>query len=457
MSGYPRQVSKLIRLLIAASAALSLLVVGSVPAQGDTCTPIKKELAAAKLGRLYAYAVDITTGKVLVNVRSNQQTASASVMKTITAAAAIKFIIKPRQVAAALPYRATTSVLTIPEEPGTLVLRGGGDHTLSRVGASSYTTYYLPGAHPAKLRILASEALAALPVGTVISKIVLDDTFFKGPTWNPNWLAYSRTNGDISPITGLMADAGRVNPDLTDKAYSGVRVLDPTAQVGRFFKTRLGAAAKDAKVVKGITPATAIVLVSKESQPIENWIRHALRISDNSETEVIARHTELAMGLPNNYKSVQRMGQRLFASIGVDYKKLVMKDASGLASTNRVTPKLLVALMSAAANPESEIAQLPELMATSGDGGTLGGRFLNYNKATKRYDLVIPNGSIRAKTGYIGSVYSLAGLVTTADAHKIAFAIFAASDKKSGRVVGVGTKTAIDDVVKKLYVCGSTL
>ena len=449
--------NKFSRVIIAASAAVGLVLAGAMPSAADTCTPIKKELSAAKLGKLYAYAVDITTGKVLVNVRSNQQTPSASVMKTITAAAAIKFIVKPRLVAEALPYRATTSVLTVPEEPGTLVLRGGGDHTLTRVGASSYTTYYLPGAHPAKLRILASEALAALPAGTVINKIVLDDTFFKGPLWNPNWYAYSRTNGDMSPISGLMVDAGRINPDLTDKAYSGVRVSDPTAQVGRFFKTWLGDAAKNAKVIKGITPVTATVLVSKDSQPIDNWIRHALRISDNSETEVIARHTQLALRLPNHYSSVQRMGRRLFSSLGVDYKKLVMKDASGLAANNQVTPQLLVSLMSAAANPESDIALLPELMATSGDGGTLGGRFLNYNKTTKKYDLVIPKGSIRAKTGYIGSVYSLAGIVTTPDAHKIAFAIFARSDKAHGRYVGVGTKTAIDDVVEKLYVCGSTL
>ena len=448
---------KFSRLIIAASAAIGLVLVSATPSQAAQCTPIKKELSAAKLGKLYAYAVDITTGKVLVNVRSKEQTPSASVMKTITAAAAIKFIVKPRQVAAALPYRATTAVLTIPEEPGTLVLRGGGDHTLTRVGAPSYTTYYLPGAHPAKLRILASEALAALPAGTVINKIVLDDTVFKGPTWNPNWYPYSRTNGDISPITGLMVDAGRVNPDLTDKAYSGVRVSDPTAQVGKYFKSWLGESAKNAKLVRGITPATATVLVTKDSQPIDNWLRHALRISDNTETEVIARHTILALRLPNNQSSVQRMGRRLFSSIGVDYKKLVMKDASGLAPTNQATPQLLVSLMSEAAKPDSDIAMLLELMATSGDGGTLGGRFLDYNKTTKKYDLVIPNGSIRAKTGYIGSVYSLAGLVTTADGHQIAFAIFARTDKASGRYVGVGTKTAIDDVVEKLYLCGSTL
>jgi len=449
--------NKFSRALIASAVAFGIVVAGSIPAQAATCAPIKKELAAPKLGKLYAYAVDITTGKVLVNVRSGEQTPSASVMKTITAAAAIKFIVKPRQVAAQLPYTATTSVLTVPNEPGTLILRGGGDHSLSRVGPTSYTTYYLPGAHPAKLRLLASNALAALPAGTVINKIVLDDSFFKGKTWNPNWYAYSRTVGDMSPITGLMADAGRVNPDLTDKAYSGARVTDPTAQTGRLFKSLLGVSAKDAKLVKGLTPSTATVLVAKESQPLENWIRHAMRISDNTETEVIARHTALALRLKNDYTSVQGVGRRLFASLGVDSKKLIMKDASGLAANNRVTPKLLVALMTAAAKPDSDIAMLLELMATSGDGGTLGGRFLNYNSATKHYDLVIPNGSIRAKTGYIGSVYSLAGLVTTPDAHQIAFAIFARSDKAKGKFVGVGTKTAIDDVVEKLYLCGSTL
>jgi D-alanyl-D-alanine carboxypeptidase/D-alanyl-D-alanine-endopeptidase (penicillin-binding protein 4) len=449
--------NKLGRGLIASALVLGVLVGGSIPAQAAECTPIKKELAAPKLGKLYAYAVDLTTGKVLVNVRSGQQTPSASVMKTITAAAAIKFIVKPRQVRGELPYKATTSVLSVPGEPGTLILRGGGDHSLTRVGASSYTTYYLPGEHPAKLRILAANALAALPAGTVINKIVLDDSFFQGKIWNPNWYAYSRTNGDMSPISGLMVDAGRVNPDLTDKAYSGLRVSDPTAQAGRYFKSLLGVPAKDAKIVKGLTPATATVLVSKESQPIENWIRHAMRISDNTETEVIARHTALALRLKNDYTSVQRVGRRLFSSLGADYKQLIMKDASGLAANNLVTPKLLVALMSAAAKPDSDIAMLLDLMATSGDGGTLGGRFLNYNKTTKRYDLVIPKGSIKAKTGYIGSVYSLAGLVTTPDAHQIAFAIFARSDSANRRYIGSGTKTAIDDVVEKLYLCGSTL
>jgi D-alanyl-D-alanine carboxypeptidase/D-alanyl-D-alanine-endopeptidase (penicillin-binding protein 4) len=456
------------RALLVAGVVASLTLAGSGQAMAETtCTPITKELNAPKLGKLYAYAIDLNTNKVLVNVRSNEQTPSASVMKTITNAAAIKFIVKPREVAGLDPYVATTSVLTNPAEPGTLILRGGGDHTLTRVKAGAYTTYFLPNQHPAKLREIAAAAIAALPVGTVINKIVLDDTFFKGATWNPNHFAYSRTSGDMSPISGLMIDAARTNPDLTDIKYSGKRVKDPTLQAGYSFKDWLKTAddptatklATNVVVVKGKTPVSAVPIVTRNSQPITNWITHALRISDNTETEVIARHTELAIGLKNDYSSVQKMGNRLFASLGVNYKKLIMKDASGLAPTNRVTPQLLVALLKSAADPTSDIASLPSYMATSGDGGTLGGRFIAYNKTTKRNELVIPRGSIRAKTGFIGGLYSLAGLVTTpgSEPHVIAFAIFARADSAHKKYVGSGTKDAIDAVVEKLYLCGPSL
>lgn len=456
---------KLGRSLLTAALVGLLAFAGVGQAQAaTTCTPITKELQASKLGKLYAYAVDLTTNKVLVNVRSNEQTPSASVMKTITAAAAIKFIVKPREVAALAPYVATTTVLTNPLEPNTLILRGGGDHTLTRVKSSSYTTYFLPNQHPAKMREIAAAAIAALPAGTVINKIVLDDTFFKGPIWNINHYDYSRASGDMSPITGLMIDSARRNPDLTDTAYSGKRVKDPTMQAGQNFKSWLITAdstkiAADAVVVKGRTPTNALTIVSKDSQPINNWLTHALKISDNTETEVIARHTELALGLKNTYTSVQKMGDRLFGTLGVNHKKLVMKDASGLAPNNRVTAQLLVALMKSAANPDSDIASLTTYMATSGDGGTLSGRFFAYNKVTKRNELVIPRGSIRAKTGFIGGLYALAGLVTTPgpESHTIAFAIFARNDSASRQYVGAGTKDAIDAVVEKLYLCGPTL
>lgn len=461
--------------LIATVAALGLVLATGIPTQATDCTPITKQLSSKKLGKLYAYAVDLNTNKVLINVRSNEQTPSASVMKTITAAAALKFIVKPREAQALDPYRATTSVLTLPTQPSTIILRGGGDPTLSRVEAGSYTTYYLPGQHPAKLRELAASTLRSIPEGTTINKLILDSSFFKGTAWNPNWYTYSRTVGDMTPITGLMVDAGRVNPDLTDRKYSGRRVLDPALQAGKSFLSWLVSIDQDAAadaliagepyvskvspttvITKASTPSTAVELTSRQSQPITNWIRHAMKVSDNTETEMIGRHTARELGLPNKYTSIQVVGTRLFQSIGVNPSKLVMKDGSGLAHTNRVTPRLLVGLFKDAAQPESDLAALPEMMATSGEG-TLSGRFMEYDKTTKKNVLVIPRGSIRAKTGYIGGLYSLSGIVTTEDGHEIAFAIFARSDRANRKYVGAGTKGAIDNVVEKLYRCGSSL
>lgn len=459
---------KLSKALVAATIFGSLVISSAIPAEAATsCTSIAPELRSSKLGKLYAYAVDLTTGKTLVNIRSNEQTPSASVMKTITAAAAIKFIVKPREVEQLSPYVAQTTVFTKPDETGTLILKGGGDHTLTRVKSGSYTSYFLPAQHPAKLREIAIAAIAALPTGTLINKIVLDDAFFKGPTWNPNHYSYSRTNGDMSPITGLMVDAARSNPDLTDKKYSGKRVADPTIQAGINFKYWLQAAdsapikkiAPNAVLVKGLTPSNALPIVVRNSQPMTNWITHALKVSDNTETEVIARHTELTLGLANSYTSAQAMGNRLLNSLGISSAGLVMKDASGLAPKNRVTPKLLVKLLKEAANPRSTISSLRSMMATSGDGGTLAGRFLSYSRAKKKNVLVIPKGKIRAKTGYIGGVYGLAGLVTTAgsNSHTVAFAIFARKDAAHRKYVGAGTKAAIDNVVEKLYLCAPKL
>jgi D-alanyl-D-alanine carboxypeptidase/D-alanyl-D-alanine-endopeptidase (penicillin-binding protein 4) len=279
----------------------------------------------------------------------------------------------------------------------------------------------------------------------------------------------------MTPITGLMVDAGRVNPDLTDRKYNGRRVLDPALQAGQSFQSWLVSLDKKASdaaalagetyiskvdpnlvIIKSTTPTTAVELASKQSQPISNWIRHAMKVSDNTETEMIARHTAKELGLPNKYTSVQTVGSRLFQSIGASTSKLVMKDGSGLAHANRVTARLLVELFKYAAKPDSDLASLTDMMATSGEG-TLSGRFMDYNKSTKKNVLVIPKGAIRAKTGYIGGLYSLSGIVTTADGHQVAFAIFARSDRASRKYVGAGTKPAIDNVVEKLYRCGSTL
>ncbi len=94
------------------------------PNKPKTCS-IRAAATSRDLAHFYGYAMNATTGQVYLNIRGDEQTPSASVMKVYTAAAALEML-SPQ-------YTATTRVFTLPDEPGVIVLRGGGDHTLSRL------------------------------------------------------------------------------------------------------------------------------------------------------------------------------------------------------------------------------------------------------------------------------------------------------------------------------------
>ena len=90
-------------------------------------------------------------------------------------------------------------------------------------------------------------------------------------------------------------------------------------------------------------------------------------------------------------------------------------DGSGLSVNNRITPAALVkALQLSAARPElsAVLAGLPVAAAT----GTLGTRFADDQSAAAR-------GLVRAKSGSLDGVSSLAGYTPSSDGALIAFAV----------------------------------
>ncbi len=402
------------------------------PNKPRSCS-IRKAATSADLAYFYGYAVNAKTGEVYLNIRGDQQTPSASVMKVVTAAAAI----------AAVPstYQAQTTVWAVPNEPGTIVLVGGGDHTLSRLNYPSYTTYK----KPAKLKSLADAVISSLAPDTTVKKIILDSSFFDQPSWNAAWKASDRTNGYISLITGLQVDSDRANPDLTDKAYSGYRSKNPVLSAGKYFRTALGEAAKDAVLVEAKLPSGSVQITSVNSQPISVWLDHALKYSDNTETEFIAKHTLKYLGKTTSYTNLQKVFTSALKPLKIDTKKLVMVDGSGLAQANRVTAKLITQLMAKAADPNSSVAAMFNYLPVSGASGTLSARFNGANKSARGY--------VHAKSGYIPGLYSLAGIVRAKDGTPIAFAGFARSE--GGKTVGYSARAALDTLAARFYECGA--
>lgn len=418
--------------LALAVSALSLIALAQPVSAANTCklTPATK---ATELGKFYGRVVDLDTSKQLVAIRADEPTPSASVLKILTGVAAI--------VQLPAKFTVATKVYSVAGEPGTLVLQGAGDPTLSRLMPPSYSTY----PKPARLPRLAALALAKVPAETKITRIIVDDTYFKGVAYNPFWKASDRSNGYISPITALQVDAARLNPDLTDKRYSGVRSSTPTTQAAAIFKKALGSRAMSATIES--LPKQKLILTeiaSVTSSPVESWVDHGMKYSDNTEVEFIARQVSKWMDLGTNYTSIQPMMQQTLSQLGVSSKGLVMKDASGLAQDNRVTARLITDTL-LAVDPFSEsIGDFSKYLATTSSAGTLSTRFKGANK--------LPASAVQAKTGFIPGLYSLAGYVTAKDGHRLVYAFFA-----RGGGVGGGTRTALDGLVVKAFTCGAKL
>lgn len=401
------------------------------------CTA-NKAMSQKTLGKFHAYVINVDTGEVLVDFRGTELTPSASVIKTLTAVAALQKI--PNE------YRAITQVLSVPSDPSTLVLKGGGDFTLSRLIPGESSVY----SKPPRIRNLARNALKQLDPSVQITKIVLDDTFFTGESWNPDWPKSYRTLGYVSKITAIQADGDRIQPNRLISSYSFRRGKDPVKTVGESFRDFLGERAIGAELVLGTTPLDASVIAQTQSQEMrQNWLGHMLTHSDNTAAEFIARHAAKAAGLEPSIAGANRVIKSTLRELGLRPKTLVIRDASGLSNENRVHSKLLAELMVKVAKAENGLEALTNWMPIAGETGTLRYRFQGKS--------AIARGHVIAKTGYIPGLYGLSGIVNAADGSRLAFAVFARADRENGLSVTYTAQGAIDRVVTRFYTCGASL
>ena len=401
------------------------------------CTA-NKAMEQKTLGKFHAYVINVDTGQVLVDVLGKELTPSASVIKTLTAVAALQKL--------PLEYRAVTQVLATPSEPSTLVLKGGGDFTLSRLGPGESSVY----SKPPRIRNLAKQALEKIPVDVPITKIILDDSFFSGEKWNPDWPAKYRTLGYVSNITSIQADGDRVQPNRLISSYSFRRGKDPVLTAGEALRASLGERAVNAELVVGKTPTDAYVISEVQSQDMrQSWLGHMLTHSDNTAAEFIARHAAKAAGLEGSIAGANKVIKLSLRELGLKPKPLVIRDASGLSDENRVHSKLLAELMVKVANAENGLGVLTEWMPIAGETGTLRYRFQGKS--------AIARGNVIAKTGYIPGLYGLSGIVNASDGSRLAFAVFARADSENGLSVTYTAQGAIDRVVTRFYICGASL
>lgn len=408
---------------------------------------IDQLVRGGELGPAVSVAVvDALTGQLLYGHQPDRPTIPASTTKLVTAATVL---------ATHGPAHQLTTVVVAGARPGEVVLVGGGDPTLAAGPEGFY-----PDA--ARLDRLAEQVRTAL-AGAEVSRVLVDAGRFTGPVLGP-WDPDIPGSGFVGPITALMTDGARVDPDPGQEQRSARRFEAPDLSAGEAFAELLGvppgsvargpAPAPTAAAGTGRSgagpgggfPAPGTELGRVTSPPLQRLVEFMLRTSDNVLAEALARQVALARGEPASFAGAAAAMEKVLAELGVPLGGAELADGSGLSRSNRLTASLLTDLLaSAASGPERPHAGLFPALPVAGWSGTLADRYRSPQPRTT------PGaGVVRAKTGSLDRVDALAGVVTTADGRVLGFALLADAvpvDQPTARA-------ALDRIAATLAGCG---
>ncbi|MCW2830720.1 MAG: dacB [Aeromicrobium sp.] len=328
--------------------------------------------------------------------------------------------------------RFTTRVVrgsTDAQQSASLVLVGGGDPYLAVDRAKGDDRVVR-----ADLTTLARRTAAALTSsGATSVTLAYDDSLFTGPDASPGWESSYVSQNIVTPVSALWADQG---------VTSGIRARQPAEAAAKTFAAlleRRGITVSDAPTA-GTAPESAETVAAVRSAPLAQIVETLIRISDNQAAEVVLRHVAIAAGEPATFDGGTAAVRDALTTADVDTAGLSLNDGSGLSRRNRISPDTLVQTLRAAAeSPQASglLAALP----VSGFTGTLVGRFSQLTAA---------RGTVRAKTGTLTGVHSLAGYAVDAEGRPVLFAVMADRTDKNQPFAA---QAALDRVAAAIASC----
>lgn len=198
------------------------------------------------------------------------------------------------------------------------------------------------------------------------------------------------------------------NPDLTPLLLGGKDV----------FLTRFEQALKKKGIHIGVLkkaecPSDAVLLKSI-STPIDKVLDRMMKESDNLYAEAVFYALAAKDGKPYaSRKEAMYSIEKMIGFLGFEPAKYRVADGSGLSLYNYLTPELETALLRYAFSRQEIFTSFYESLPIAGVDGTLKKRMID----TPAFN------NVRAKTGTLTGVYSLAGYATAANGHQLAFCI----------------------------------
>ncbi len=451
---------------------------------------------------LWGVAVVDHTGKLLYGRNERRLFTPASNTKLVVTAVAAA-LLPPDFTVRTGVYAAGPLVAGVLR--GDLVLYGRGDPTFSRRCYASDSL--LAGACDrdpfARLRLLA-DTLKARGVRQVEGDVVGDGSWFEAASLHPGWELFDLNWWYAAPVTALAFNDNSLDfvwqpgvrvgapalismwPDLGEVAFENRTVTVPAGgetDIGdRFFRRpgtaevwaegtvaidraprteyfavadpnlfaarALRQALADAGIaVTGTTRSTADSALYAEararrplaetvSRPLRDWVFPILNTSQNLFAEMLLKQLGKRFGRGGSWVEGLEVERRfLIDSVGIDSTEFDLSDGSGLSSANLISPLGFVRLLRfIRAHPRypTFAPGLPQ----AGGTGSLRTRFVGTPLA----------GRVRAKSGSIAGVNTLAGYIERPGGRPLTFAVELNHHAQSSRAV----LAAIDSVVVEM-------
>ncbi|WP_304107635.1 D-alanyl-D-alanine carboxypeptidase/D-alanyl-D-alanine-endopeptidase [Mycolicibacterium bacteremicum] len=402
---------------------------GVAPLGDATTEPTAKGLSAMlataladpNLGMLTGRVTDAVTGEELWSQGETIPMQPASTNKTLTTAAALLTLDRDARL---------TTTVRAGDRPGVVVLRGGGDPTLSAFAGDKRTWY--KGA--ARISDLAEQVRES---GTRVTGVQVDLSAYSGPTMAVGWDPLDIDGGDIAPMESVMLDGGRTQP----VSYESRRSRTPGLDAGRALAVALGVDPA-AVTVTTRSSADATELAAVQSPPLIERLRQMMYESDNVMAEAIGREVAAALNRPQSFDGAVQAVLSQLRGANIDTTGAKLLDSSGLSVDNRLTALTLDEVIAVAVGDDQpKLRPLVDLLPIAGGSGTLSNRYLDTEEGRSSA------GWLRAKTGSLTGTNSLAGIVTDSSGRVLTFALLSNNAGPTGR-------TSLDALAAKFRLCG---
>lgn len=416
-------------LFINPQAALAAPPIGPVPAEYaplsqsallPTTAGIDRAIGqlanSSSLGAFSMLVIDPVTEQTLYADKAGAARIPASVIKLLTAAAALS--------AFGPSYRVSTPTKV---QGDTVYLVGGGDPLMRRANGEG------------SLKALAQQTATSLKTRKQEKvQLIFDASLFTGPALGPAWKSTYPRLGVASPVSALAVGGARVNPG------SVARVNNPAKQTAQLFAQRLrNQGITVTSIRKGSTPSGATQLASVLSEPMSDLVGVMLRDSDNDVAEILAHLVGVKVVGEGSFAGGARGMTSVLAAKGVVTSDLKLFDGSGLSTRNRVTSESIgQVLTDMVRGDQPQWAVIAAGLPIAARTGTLDNRF---DSAGTRAGAEV----VRAKTGSLTGVVSLAGTVKDRSGRLMVFVMV------GNKIPSIlGARNTIDRMAASLAKCG---